>query len=141
MSHLLTSSLGHNPPPINTKLQTITTSLPEITPFIALQLRVARLEQEMSESKDCVTSPIFNREILWRCCPDPSRIKNLKKSVKGDYQNQKGTIKHDSERLKKTNWMMMKALQLIKPGKVRQREEDPNLQLLSTQPPSKDESP
>ncbi|GKG63532.1 hypothetical protein Tco_0643080, partial [Tanacetum coccineum] len=26
-------------------------SLPEITPFIALQLRVARLEQEMSEVK------------------------------------------------------------------------------------------
>ncbi|GJW02594.1 retrovirus-related pol polyprotein from transposon TNT 1-94 [Tanacetum coccineum] len=30
---------------------TLTTSLPEITPFIALQLRVARLEQEMSEVK------------------------------------------------------------------------------------------
>ncbi|GJV30179.1 hypothetical protein Tco_1386627 [Tanacetum coccineum] len=30
---------------------TITTSLPEIPPFIALQLRVARLEQEMSEVK------------------------------------------------------------------------------------------
>ncbi|GJW65181.1 hypothetical protein Tco_0117065 [Tanacetum coccineum] len=40
-------------PPINTEATTITTSLPEITPFIALQLRVARLEQE-----------IFNREIL-----------------------------------------------------------------------------
>ncbi|GJU76725.1 hypothetical protein Tco_1273795 [Tanacetum coccineum] len=37
------------PPPINTEATTITTSLPEITPFIALQLRVARLEQEMSE--------------------------------------------------------------------------------------------
>ncbi|GJX08459.1 hypothetical protein Tco_0196391 [Tanacetum coccineum] len=34
------------PPPINTKATTITTSLPEITLFIALQLRVARLEQE-----------------------------------------------------------------------------------------------
>ncbi|GJZ55728.1 hypothetical protein Tco_0610921 [Tanacetum coccineum] len=32
-----------------TKATAITTSLPEITPFIALQLRVARLEQEMSE--------------------------------------------------------------------------------------------
>ncbi|GJR33592.1 hypothetical protein Tco_1209276 [Tanacetum coccineum] len=40
-----------SPPPINTKATTITTSLPEITPFIALQLRVARLEQEMSEVK------------------------------------------------------------------------------------------
>ncbi|GKA41494.1 hypothetical protein Tco_0734154, partial [Tanacetum coccineum] len=30
---------------------TITTSLPEITPFIALQLRVAKLEQEMFEVK------------------------------------------------------------------------------------------
>ncbi|GJV14479.1 retrovirus-related pol polyprotein from transposon TNT 1-94 [Tanacetum coccineum] len=38
-------------PPINTEATTITTSLPEITPFIALQLRVARLEQEMSEVK------------------------------------------------------------------------------------------
>ncbi|GJW76539.1 hypothetical protein Tco_0138221 [Tanacetum coccineum] len=39
------------PPPINTDATTITTSLPEITLFIALQLRVARLEQEMSEVK------------------------------------------------------------------------------------------
>ncbi|GJS50883.1 hypothetical protein Tco_0624245 [Tanacetum coccineum] len=38
------------PPPINTEATTITTSLPEITPFIALQLRVARLEQEMVRS-------------------------------------------------------------------------------------------
>ncbi|GKA74437.1 hypothetical protein Tco_0780739 [Tanacetum coccineum] len=40
-----------SPPPINTEATTITTSLPEITPFISLQLRVARLEQEMSEVK------------------------------------------------------------------------------------------
>ncbi|GKF06069.1 hypothetical protein Tco_0036737 [Tanacetum coccineum] len=39
------------PPPINTKATTIITSLPEITPFISLQLRVTRLEQEMSEVK------------------------------------------------------------------------------------------
>ncbi|GKG42412.1 hypothetical protein Tco_0476710, partial [Tanacetum coccineum] len=38
-------------PPINTEATTITTSLPEITPFIALQLIVAKLEQEMSEVK------------------------------------------------------------------------------------------
>ncbi|GJS84466.1 hypothetical protein Tco_0751007 [Tanacetum coccineum] len=44
-------SLLVTPPPINTEATTITTSLPEITPFIALQLRVARLEQEMSEVK------------------------------------------------------------------------------------------
>ncbi|GJY75822.1 hypothetical protein Tco_0480938 [Tanacetum coccineum] len=37
--------------PINTEATIITTSLPEITPFIALQLRVAKLEQEMSEVK------------------------------------------------------------------------------------------
>ncbi|GJY58617.1 hypothetical protein Tco_0458509 [Tanacetum coccineum] len=37
------------PPPINTEATTITIYLLEITPFIALQLRVARLEQEMSE--------------------------------------------------------------------------------------------
>ncbi|GJY57200.1 hypothetical protein Tco_0456315 [Tanacetum coccineum] len=44
-------SLLITPPPINTEATTITTSLPEITPFIALQLRVARLEQEISEVK------------------------------------------------------------------------------------------
>ncbi|GKB51168.1 hypothetical protein Tco_0901921 [Tanacetum coccineum] len=38
-------------PPINTEATTITTSLLEITPFITLQLRVAILEQEMSEVK------------------------------------------------------------------------------------------
>ncbi|GJU47754.1 retrovirus-related pol polyprotein from transposon TNT 1-94 [Tanacetum coccineum] len=38
-------------PPINTEATTITTILPEITPFIALQLRVAKLEQDMSEVK------------------------------------------------------------------------------------------
>ncbi|GJV31267.1 retrovirus-related pol polyprotein from transposon TNT 1-94, partial [Tanacetum coccineum] len=45
------SSPKFTPPPINTEATTITTSLPEITPFIALQLRVAILEQEMSEIK------------------------------------------------------------------------------------------
>ncbi|GJR02012.1 retrovirus-related pol polyprotein from transposon TNT 1-94 [Tanacetum coccineum] len=44
-------SLLVTPPPINTEATTITTSLPEITPFIALQLRVARLEQEMLKTK------------------------------------------------------------------------------------------
>ncbi|GJR42439.1 hypothetical protein Tco_1310542 [Tanacetum coccineum] len=39
------------PLPINTEATTITTSLPEITPFIALQLRVAN-EQEILKSKD-----------------------------------------------------------------------------------------
>ncbi|GJS19794.1 hypothetical protein Tco_0448426 [Tanacetum coccineum] len=39
------------PPPINTEATSITTTLPEITPFIALQLRVAKLEQDMSEVK------------------------------------------------------------------------------------------
>ncbi|GKB24507.1 hypothetical protein Tco_0863908 [Tanacetum coccineum] len=38
-------------PPINTEATAITTTLPEITPFIALQLRVAKLEQDMSEVK------------------------------------------------------------------------------------------
>ncbi|GKD26604.1 hypothetical protein Tco_1232818, partial [Tanacetum coccineum] len=53
-----------SPPPINTEATTITTSLPEITPFIALQLRVARLEQEMSEVKktDHSADSIKNQE-------------------------------------------------------------------------------
>ncbi|GKB67343.1 hypothetical protein Tco_0928755 [Tanacetum coccineum] len=52
------------PPPINMEATTITTSLPEITPFIALQLRVARLEQEMSEVKktDHSADSIKNQE-------------------------------------------------------------------------------
>ncbi|GKA88799.1 hypothetical protein Tco_0810563 [Tanacetum coccineum] len=37
------------PPPINTEATSITTTLPEITPFIALQLRVEKLEQDTSE--------------------------------------------------------------------------------------------
>ncbi|GJS20128.1 hypothetical protein Tco_0448760 [Tanacetum coccineum] len=45
------TSLLSTSSPINTEATTITTSLLEITPFIALQLRVARLEQEMSEVK------------------------------------------------------------------------------------------
>ncbi|GKE29942.1 hypothetical protein Tco_1445326, partial [Tanacetum coccineum] len=40
-----------NAPPINTKATTIITTLPEITPFIVLQLRAAKLEQDMSEVK------------------------------------------------------------------------------------------
>ncbi|GJZ38663.1 hypothetical protein Tco_0585226 [Tanacetum coccineum] len=38
-------------PPITTEATSIATTLPEITPFIALQLRVAKLEQDMSEVK------------------------------------------------------------------------------------------
>ncbi|GKF19121.1 hypothetical protein Tco_0067759 [Tanacetum coccineum] len=38
-------------PPINTEATSITTTLPEITPFIALQLRVAKLDQDMSKVK------------------------------------------------------------------------------------------
>ncbi|GJS54863.1 hypothetical protein Tco_0628225 [Tanacetum coccineum] len=38
-------------PPINTEAPTITTTIPEITPFIALHLRVAKLEQDMSKVK------------------------------------------------------------------------------------------
>ncbi|GKB63443.1 hypothetical protein Tco_0919629, partial [Tanacetum coccineum] len=37
--------------PINTEASAITTAIPEITPFITLQLRVAKLEQDMSEVK------------------------------------------------------------------------------------------
>ncbi|GKF26071.1 hypothetical protein Tco_0081965, partial [Tanacetum coccineum] len=49
-------SLLVTPPPINTAATTITTSLLEITLFIALQLRVARSEQEMSEVRKTVHS-------------------------------------------------------------------------------------
>ncbi|GJR58823.1 hypothetical protein Tco_1500985 [Tanacetum coccineum] len=46
-----TPSSQVNAPPINIEATTIITTLPEITPFIALPLRVAKLEQDMSEVK------------------------------------------------------------------------------------------
>ncbi|GJV69316.1 hypothetical protein Tco_1484825 [Tanacetum coccineum] len=72
--------------PINTEATTITTSLPEITPFIALQLRVARLEQEMSEVKktdhsaDVLASIKSQFLMIYRetysLLPEPESIKN-----------------------------------------------------------------
>ncbi|GKE75444.1 hypothetical protein Tco_1537485, partial [Tanacetum coccineum] len=44
-------SLHVTTPPINTEATSITTTLLEITPFIALQLRVEKLEQDMYEVK------------------------------------------------------------------------------------------
>ncbi|GJT98982.1 hypothetical protein Tco_1094500 [Tanacetum coccineum] len=91
------------PPPINTEATTIITSLPEITPFISLQLRVARLEQEMSEFRKTDHSAdvlAFNQILFpyviiekYTALPGPEsiKIKNLKR-VKGDYQNQKEQI-------------------------------------------------
>ncbi|GJV81688.1 hypothetical protein Tco_1517558 [Tanacetum coccineum] len=66
---------------------TITTSLPEITPFIALQLRVARLEQEMSEVKKTNHSADVLASIKshkYSVLPGPESIKNqeFKKSQK-----------------------------------------------------------
>ncbi|GJT72076.1 hypothetical protein Tco_1031362 [Tanacetum coccineum] len=40
-----------NAPPISTEATAIITTIPELTPFIALQLRVTKLEQDMSEVK------------------------------------------------------------------------------------------
>ncbi|GJT39685.1 hypothetical protein Tco_0939550 [Tanacetum coccineum] len=65
-------SLLVTPPPINTEATTITTSLPEITPFIALQLRVARLEQEISEVKKTDPNLIEKYSVL----PGPESVKN-----------------------------------------------------------------
>ncbi|GJU71754.1 hypothetical protein Tco_1263159 [Tanacetum coccineum] len=59
------------PPPINTEATTITTSLPEITPFIALQLRVARLEQEMILERH--TADLIEK---YSVLPGPESIKN-----------------------------------------------------------------
>ncbi|GJT79666.1 putative ribonuclease H-like domain-containing protein [Tanacetum coccineum] len=66
-------SLLVTPPPINTEATTITTSLPEITPFIALQLRVARLEQEMSEILERHTADLIEK---YSALPGPESIKN-----------------------------------------------------------------
>ncbi|GJR51658.1 hypothetical protein Tco_1402179 [Tanacetum coccineum] len=73
-------SLLVTPPPINTEATTITTSLPEITPFIALQLRVARLEQEMSEVKKTDHSADVVASIKSQVPMASVKIKNLKKS-------------------------------------------------------------
>ncbi|GJR32895.1 hypothetical protein Tco_1109127 [Tanacetum coccineum] len=80
------------PPPINTEATTITTSLPKITPFIALQLRVARLEQEMSEVKK---TDFLNRHTAdliekYLCVAYPESCQDQEsKRVEGDYQAQK----------------------------------------------------
>ncbi|GJV34390.1 hypothetical protein Tco_1394790 [Tanacetum coccineum] len=72
------------PPPINTEATTITTYLPEITPFIALQLRVARLEQEMSEEHNLMMLSLRflndtlpkNLMRIYSVLPGPESIKN-----------------------------------------------------------------
>ncbi|GKC50613.1 hypothetical protein Tco_1073358, partial [Tanacetum coccineum] len=70
------------PPPINTEATTITTSLPEITPFIALQLRVAKLEQEMSEVKKTdLSTNVLKRHTAdlinkYSVLPGPESVKN-----------------------------------------------------------------
>ncbi|GJT21328.1 hypothetical protein Tco_0891265 [Tanacetum coccineum] len=51
ISHYPKPSLGSQLTHSNTEATSITTTLPEITSFIALQLRVAKLEQDMSEVK------------------------------------------------------------------------------------------
>ncbi|GKF96544.1 hypothetical protein Tco_0289279 [Tanacetum coccineum] len=64
-------------PPINTEATTITTSLPEITPFIALQLRVARLITLLTFWLQL--NPKINQEILcaaWPGCHTPPRRKH-----------------------------------------------------------------
>ncbi|GJY26019.1 hypothetical protein Tco_0400745 [Tanacetum coccineum] len=73
--------------------QTVTTTLPEITPFIALQLRVAKLEQDMSEylgtKLDDALLRILERHTAdliekYSVLPGPESIKNQesKKSPK-----------------------------------------------------------
>ncbi|GJZ97915.1 hypothetical protein Tco_0670368 [Tanacetum coccineum] len=80
-------------PPINTEATSITTTLPEITPFIALQLRVAKLEQDMSEylgtKLDDALLRILERHTAdliekYSVLPGPESIKNQesKKSPK-----------------------------------------------------------
>ncbi|GJY80514.1 hypothetical protein Tco_0493265 [Tanacetum coccineum] len=66
------------PPPINTEATTITTSLPKITPFIALQLRVARLEQEMLKVLERHSADLIVKQ-LCAACVESSRITNPEK--------------------------------------------------------------
>ncbi|GJR47415.1 hypothetical protein Tco_1315518 [Tanacetum coccineum] len=63
-------SLLVTPPPINTEATTITTSIPEITPFIALQLRVAKLEQYVLERH---TADLIEK---YSVLPGPESVKN-----------------------------------------------------------------
>ncbi|GJU21783.1 hypothetical protein Tco_1155125 [Tanacetum coccineum] len=92
------------PPPINTEATTITPSLPEITPFIALQLREQNLDDALLRFLND-TNCILTREIHLRCWSQvPSRIKNLKESIR-DYQNKREQVQvkttkkesHDSD--------------------------------------------
>ncbi|GJT90410.1 hypothetical protein Tco_1079255 [Tanacetum coccineum] len=158
------------PVPSISPATTITTSFPEITPFITLQLRVARLEQEMSEVKKNDHSAMFWPSIKSPKSHQESRIR--KKSSKGDYLNQKGTgeEKQDSiyshqldedamdKEVQIKSWFkdtrskadsddeevddVMKALRWIKPGLGHQRERSPgSAAYRSAQAPLKDDQP
>ncbi|GJS17685.1 hypothetical protein Tco_0412157 [Tanacetum coccineum] len=90
-------SLLVTPPPINTEATTITTSLPEITPFIALQLRVARLEQEMSEVRRTDHSVLerHTADLIekYSVLPSQSIVKKSKNQKRGERPKRK----HDSD--------------------------------------------
>ncbi|GJW18182.1 hypothetical protein Tco_0025618, partial [Tanacetum coccineum] len=94
-------SLLVTPPPINTEATTITTSLPEITPFIALQLRVARLEQEMSEVKKTdhsadVLASIRSQVPTYFVLPGPESVKNQSPKEIIKAKKEQGEEKQDS---------------------------------------------
>ncbi|GJY67847.1 hypothetical protein Tco_0470829, partial [Tanacetum coccineum] len=109
-------SLLVTPPPINTEATTITTSLPEITPFIALQLRVAKLEQEMSEVKktdhsaDVLKTPASLIE-KYSVLPGPESIQNQEseKSLKEIIKIKKEQVRRNKIQLS----LLLTGLKLI----------------------------
>ncbi|GJT41981.1 hypothetical protein Tco_1262627 [Tanacetum coccineum] len=77
---------------------TITTSLPEITPFIALQLRVARLEQEMSEVKKTDHLLIFiSRNNLCCLAQSLSKSRIQKRSSRRSIKAKRNNIRREQD--------------------------------------------
>ncbi|GJW81467.1 hypothetical protein Tco_0145442 [Tanacetum coccineum] len=92
-------SLLVTPPPINTEATTITTSLPEITPFIALQLRTqvpTAVDNYLGTKLDDALLKVLERHtadliVIYSMLPlgtESSRIRNLKDSG-GEYKIKK----------------------------------------------------
>ncbi|GJR96235.1 hypothetical protein Tco_0268409 [Tanacetum coccineum] len=131
------SSMIHQKVILVLEATTITTSLLEITTFITLQLRVARLEQEMSEVKKIDHSADVLASIKSQVPTASFKNQESEKSPKEIIQNKKeqGEEKQDStysirqvkDHKRKSDsddektMMLMKALRWIKPGRSTKR--------------------
>ncbi|GJW16211.1 hypothetical protein Tco_0020344 [Tanacetum coccineum] len=135
-------SLLVTPPPINTEATTITTSLPEITPFIALQLRVAKLEQEMSEVKKTDHSDVLERHTAdliekYSVLPGPEFVKN-QESEKSPKEIIRAKKEQDEEKQDSTYSIHVND-KLDQPGRSTKKRRSDSAASGSAKPPPKDD--